>query len=62
MLDRFVVNSDEDRKLLQIIREEAGCKSDCGIMQTKECARFRTAPFDVAGVERVCSVITVEND
>lgn len=62
MLDRFVVTSDEDRRLLQNIRKQVGCKSDCGILQTKNCARFRVMPFDINGVERVCSVLNVEND
>lgn len=62
MLDRFVVTTDEDRRILQNIRKEVGCKSDCGILQTKNSARFRVMPFDIDGVERVCSVLNVEND
>lgn len=62
MLDRFVVTSDEDRRVLQGIRKQVGCKSDCGILQTKNSARFRVMPFDVDRVERVCSVLNVDND
>ena len=66
MLDRFVVTSDEDRQVLQKNRQEAGCKSDCGILQTKNSPSFSIMPFNVDGgrveVERVCSVLNVDND
>ncbi|GAX20801.1 hypothetical protein FisN_7Hh114 [Fistulifera solaris] len=62
MLDRFIATTDEDRRILQNIRKDAGCKSDCGIVQTKNTARFSVMPFDIEGVERVCSVLNVEDD
>ena len=31
VLDRFIVTNDHDRKLLQNLRNQAGCNSDCGI-------------------------------
>ena len=65
MLDRFIVTSDHDNKLLRQIRQQAGCNQDCGIFQihvnsTKE--RFNVpSPPSVDGIETVASVLSVDS-
>eukprot|EP00536_Pseudo-nitzschia_multiseries_P000717 jgi/Psemu1/249877/estExt_Genewise1Plus.C_90057 len=61
MLDRFIVFNAADRKLLQKIRQEARCRSDCGILQQHKHARF-TVPEPPKGVETVATVLSIEND
>mmetsp|Transcript_18798 Transcript_18798/g.52504 ORF Transcript_18798/g.52504 Transcript_18798/m.52504 type:complete len:1214 (+) Transcript_18798:218-3859(+) len=61
MLDRFVVFNAYDRKLFQKIRQDAGCRSDCGILQQHKHPRF-TVPEAPQGVETVATVLSIEND
>lgn len=63
VLDRFVVCNDADRKLLQSIRREAGCQSDCGVFQQAEHPKYNIPdPPQMAGVETIASVISVSED
>jgi len=61
MLDRFVVFHDADRKLFQKIRNEAGCRMDCGVLQQSEYARYNV-PEPPEGVETVATVLSIQND
>lgn len=63
VLGRFVVTNDNDRKLLQRIREQADCPSnECGIYQIAESPRYRVPPPPVADVETVESCLNVDDD
>ena len=61
ILDRFVVFNDEDRKLFRKIRNEAGCRMDCGVFQQKRNSRYEV-PVPPEGVETVATVISIQND
>ena len=62
-LDRFVVTNHRDRKLLQQIREQAGCQSsECGIFQVADSPRYRIPPPPSADVETCASCFTIDND
>jgi structural maintenance of chromosomes protein 6 len=63
ILDRFVVFNDADRKVFQMIRQKAGCRSDCGIFQQSQHARYRIPdPPAIDGIETIASVISIQND
>jgi chromosome segregation ATPase len=62
VLDKFIVTTDEDRKLLQNIRDEYGCQQDCGTYQVHIHARYNIPPPPAAGIETVASVFAVSND
>lgn len=62
MLDRFIVTTDNDRKILQGIRNKLGCRNDCGILQVHPHARYNVQPPPVDGIETVASVLQVSND
>jgi len=63
VLGRFVVTNDNDRKLLQRIREQADCPSnECGIYQVAESPRYRIPPPPVADVETVASCLSIDDD
>jgi chromosome segregation ATPase len=62
-LGRFVVTNDNDRKLLQRIREQTGCPSnECSIFQVAESPRYRVPPPPAADVETVASCLNIEDD
>jgi chromosome segregation ATPase len=61
-LDRFIVTNDHDRKLLQGIRNRAGCRQDCGILQIHEHAKYEIPSPPVEGIETVASVLQIAND
>jgi len=61
-LDRFIVTNNDDRRVLQQIRQQVGCKADCGIFQTGNRPRFSVPAPPNPGVETVATVLTVEND
>jgi len=61
-LDRFIVTNNDDRRVLQQIRQQVGCKADCGIFQTGNRPRFSVPAPPSPGVETVATVLTVEND
>ena len=61
-LDRFIVTNPHDRKALEKIRRQVGCRSDCGIFQIGNRPRFtfRTTPPD--GVETLHTILQIEHD
>jgi len=61
-LDRFIVTNNDDRRVLQQIRQQVGCKADCGIFQTGNRPRFAVPAPPIPGIETVDTVLTVEND
>ena len=61
-LDKFVVTCDEDRVLLQSIREKCGCRQDCGIYQTHNDPRFNIPEPPSEGIETVATVLAISHD
>lgn len=59
VLGRFVVTNDNDRKLLQRIREQADCPSnECGIYQVAESTAFRRLLLPMLRRWRAVSTLT----
>lgn len=62
VLDRFIVTNDDDRRLLQQIRQQAGCgPRDCNIFQMHLGPRFNILP-PPDGVETVDTVLQVTDN
>lgn len=61
-LDRFIVTNDHDRKLLNKIRRDKGCRNECGIFQVTPGARYAVPPPPVNTVQTVASVLKIESD
>ena len=62
ILDRFVVFNHADRKRFQMIRQQAGCQSDCGVLQQSQHPSRYGIPTPPQGVETVATVIQIQND
>ena len=61
-LDRFIVTCDEDRRVLQDIRDGLGCRNDCGIFQVAVSPRYQVPDPPAAGIETVASVLSISED
>ena len=62
-MDRYIVTNDNDRRVFQDIRKEAGCFHDCNVFQVKPHPRYKIPnPPGVEGIETVASVLKIEND
>lgn len=62
VLDRFIVTNDDDRRLLQQIRQQVGCgPRDCNIFQMHKGPRFNIPP-PPDGVDTVDTVLQVTDN
>jgi hypothetical protein len=63
MIDRFLVTCEQDRELVNNIRQKAGCRQECGLIVVKEARRYNNVPPPPAdGIETVESVLMVTDD
>ena len=63
VLDRFVVTNNHDRRLLQNLRQKAGCRDgDCGILQIPQDPRYDIPAPPGNGIETLASVLHVSDD
>lgn len=63
VLDRFIVTNDNDRKVLQSLRGQAGCTSDCGIYQVSiSSGRYAIPGPPVDGIETIASTFNISDD
>ena len=63
VLDRFIVTNDHDRKVLQNLRNQAGCNSDCGIYQVPIANGRHAIPGPpVDGIETIASTFNISDD
>jgi chromosome segregation ATPase len=63
VLDRFIVTNDHDRKVLQNLRHQVGCHSDCGIYQVSPSNGRHAIPGPpVDGIETIATTFNISDD